>query len=159
MFHQSIARPLLWFILVQFSQGFVTQNNPRQNFHFIHSATKDSAVSVSSVEEASSILEKWDEHYNNENFSGKSLPEDVEKLRDILPSAVKLLNEAAREERDRDSALGRCMLGICASSTEQGITALKSWVTGLALPRGLLHGADKDGVPLQIEGGVYIKCK
>lgn len=49
------------------------------------------------------------------------------------------------------------MLGICASSLEEGIATLKSWVTSLQLPRGLLHGADKDGVQLQIDGGVYIK--
>ena len=49
------------------------------------------------------------------------------------------------------------MLGICASSPQEGIETLKSWVTALQLPRGLLHGMDKDGVPLQLEGGVYIK--
>jgi hypothetical protein len=49
------------------------------------------------------------------------------------------------------------MLGICASNIEEGVGALKSWVTNLQLPRGLLHGMDKDGVPLEFEGGVYIK--
>jgi len=56
-----------------------------------------------------------------------------------------------------DLAHGRCMLGICASSMHDGVEALKSFVTTLELPRGLLHGADKDGVPLEIEDGVYIK--
>ena len=49
------------------------------------------------------------------------------------------------------------MLGICASSLEEGIGTLKAWVTSLRLPRGLLHGADKDGVRVEIDGGVYIK--
>jgi hypothetical protein len=49
------------------------------------------------------------------------------------------------------------MLGICASSTQEGIGTLKAWVTSLQLPRGLLHGMDKDGIPIEIEGGVYIK--
>lgn len=49
------------------------------------------------------------------------------------------------------------MLGICASSAEEGLATLKSWVTGLQLPRGLLHGMDKDGEPIPIEGAVYIK--
>jgi hypothetical protein len=49
------------------------------------------------------------------------------------------------------------MLGICASLAEEGIATLKSWIANLELPRGLLHGMDKDGVPLQLDGGVYIK--
>lgn len=49
------------------------------------------------------------------------------------------------------------MLGICASSVQEGIATLKSWVANLNLPRGLLHGMDIDGVPLNIEGAVYIK--
>jgi Domain of unknown function (DUF1824) len=49
------------------------------------------------------------------------------------------------------------MLGICASTAQEGISTLKSWVTTLQLPRGLLHGMDQDGVPLQLDGGVYIK--
>mmetsp|Transcript_18639 Transcript_18639/g.46139 ORF Transcript_18639/g.46139 Transcript_18639/m.46139 type:complete len:146 (+) Transcript_18639:364-801(+) len=47
--------------------------------------------------------------------------------------------------------------GICASSMPDAVGALKSFVTTLDLPRGLLHGADKDGVPIEIEDGVYIK--
>lgn len=125
--------------------------------HRLSMAREDTSVSVNTVQEASQILYDWDEHFNKENFSGNSLPEEIEKLRNVLPDAVKLLNEAAREERGRDSTLGRCMLGICASSLEEGMATLKSWVTSLELPRGLLHGADKDGVPLEIEGGVYIK--
>jgi Domain of unknown function (DUF1824) len=49
------------------------------------------------------------------------------------------------------------MLGICASSAQVGIATLKSWVTNMNLPRGLLHGMDVDGVPFAIDGSVYIK--
>lgn len=51
----------------------------------------------------------------------------------------------------------RVMLGICASNAQEGIQTLKSWVSYLDLPRGLLHGMDQDGVPLQLDGAVYIK--
>lgn len=54
-------------------------------------------------------------------------------------------------------AYGRVMLGICAGSTEEAIQTLKEWVAGLKLPKGLLHGMDLDGVPIEIKGGVYIK--
>ena len=40
------------------------------------------------------------------------------------------------------------MLGICGSSVKECIGCLKSWVTNLDLPRGLLHGADVAGVPI-----------
>jgi Domain of unknown function (DUF1824) len=51
----------------------------------------------------------------------------------------------------------RVMLGICAPNAQEGIQTLKSWVSNLDLPRGLLHGMDQDGVPLQLDGAVYIK--
>ena len=121
------------------------------------SSSSSSSVEINTVQEASKVLEKWDQYFNKENFSGNAIPDDVEELRTVLPQALRVLNTAALEERTQDSTMGRCMLGICASSTEEGIATLKSWVTGLELPRGLLHGADEDGVPLEIEGGVYIK--
>lgn len=71
-----------------------------------------------------------------------------------------ILNEVAAHERSPldTAATGRCMLGICATTPDQGIVALKSWVTALQLPRGLLHGMDVDGVPLPFnDSGVYIK--
>ena len=112
-----------------------------------------------SVEKATQILSDWDKYYNKENNASKidSNDENVAKNRNQLPTAVHFLNKVASEERKRDMTLGRCMLGICASSAEEGVATLKSWVTTLDLPRGLLHGMDKDGVPLQLDGGVYIK--
>jgi len=120
-------------------------------------------VSQEKIMEATRILADWDRLYNPENKPGEDAVEDeVEdemrlRHRAILPDAVRVLNEKAREERKADASTGRCMLGICASSVEEGIATLKSWVSGLELPRGLLHGADKDGVPLEIPGAVYIK--
>ena len=113
---------------------------------------------ISSIEEASHILQEWDRHYNPDvDDLGQSF--DAETARLQLSEAVRVLSEKAAEEREKDSTQGRCMLGICASSTEEAVGTLKAWVTSLQLPRGLLHGMDKDGVPIEIEGGVYIKYK
>jgi hypothetical protein len=114
-------------------------------------------ASITSVEEASKILLDWDRNYNPE-VNAVTNPEVV-STRDLMIDAVRLLSVAATKERDQDITTGRCMLGICASSTEEGIATLKSWVSSLDLPRGLLHGADEDGVPLEIDGGAYIKYK
>lgn len=120
-------------------------------------------VSQEKIMEATRILADWDRLYNPETKPGEGAVEDeVEdemrlRHRASLPDAIRVLNEKAREERKADASTGRCMLGICASSVEEGIATLKSWVSGLELPRGLLHGADKDGVPLEIPGAVYIK--
>ena len=53
----------------------------------------------------------------------------------------------------------RVILGICADNAEAGVAALKAWVEGLRLPKGRLHGMDRDGVPLDMAGfgSVYIK--
>lgn len=113
-------------------------------------------ASVSSVDEASQILLEWDRNYNPDV---KDIDQDfdAEMSRLLLPEAVRVLTEKADKERNDDSTKGRCMLGICASSTVEAVSTLKSWVTSLQLPRGLLHGMDKDGVPIDIQGGVYIK--
>eukprot|EP00960_Hanusia_phi_P056479 763290-Hanusia_phi.AAC.1 len=53
----------------------------------------------------------------------------------------------------------RIMMGFCANSAQEGVGALQAWVSALRLPRGRLHGMDKDGVPLDMSsfGAVYIK--
>jgi len=73
--------------------------------------------------------------------------------RDPLAAATRALCSAARV---RD---GRVMLGICAGDAASGVAALKGWVAGLGLPKGLLHGMDVDGVPIDMStfGGVYLK--
>lgn len=108
------------------------------------------------IDEASGILKEWD----SKTGADKTASDEDGILPDLqkqLPEAILFLNSAATAERTQDSTKGRCMLGICGKSPEEAIAALKAWVTALELPRGLLHGMDKDGVPLQLEGGVYIK--
>ena len=112
-----------------------------------------SAFNAASIKDASEILQAWDT-FSNPDVSGSI---DISHQKSNLPDAVRLLNAAASQERLQDSTTGRCMLGICASSIQEGVGALKSWVTSLQLPRGLLHGMDQDGAPLDIAGGVYIK--
>ncbi|KAG7364633.1 DUF1824 domain containing protein [Nitzschia inconspicua] len=115
-------------------------------------------ATINSLDDATSILSEWDRLYNPDNNVESAQDDNViQEKRLSLAPAVRLLSEMATQERNADSTQGRCMLGICASSAEEGVATLKSWVTALNLPRGLLHGMDKDGVPLDLSGGVYIK--
>jgi len=79
--------------------------------------------------------------------------------RQQLQQAVSTLVQRAHEDRASDSSKGRIMLGICASNAAEALGGLKSWVSTLALPRGMLHGMDVDGVPIPPEelGSVYVK--
>ena len=76
-----------------------------------------------------------------------------------MKDALTTLTQMAHSERADDSAKGRIMLGICAENVAEALLGLKTWVSGLDLPRGLLHGMDVDGVPIDPEelGSVYIK--
>jgi len=107
------------------------------------------------VQQASQVLQEWDRLFNPE--SSESATKSMEDLFEDLEPSVRLLNQKATEMRQKDSTTGRVMLGICASSAVEGVETLKSWVTNLELPRGLLHGMDKDGVPIELDGAVYIK--
>jgi hypothetical protein len=51
------------------------------------------------------------------------------------------------------------MLGICASNAPEALWGLRSYVSSLNLPRGMLHGMDVNGVPIPPEdlGVVYVK--
>jgi Domain of unknown function (DUF1824) len=110
------------------------------------------------VAEASRLLSDWDRMYNvDTSILVQAESPETSALRARLPDAIRTLNNQATAERTTDAAKGRCMLGICASSASEGVATLKSWVSQLELPRGLLHGMDKDGVPLELNGGVYIK--
>ena len=122
---------------------------------WLQSPDEMEAPAIETVADASLLLAEWDRFFNPEAAGGNS--EVASKLKEHIPAAIRLLSDAAAEQRAQDSTQGRCMLGICASSMQEGVAALKSFVTTLELPRGLLHGADKDGVPLEIEDGVYIK--
>lgn len=79
--------------------------------------------------------------------------------RTSLQDAIKILVSVAHSEREIDSSKGRIMCGFCASNAPEALGGLKSWVNNLALPRGLLHGMDFDGVPIPVEelGAVYVK--
>ena len=79
--------------------------------------------------------------------------------RSLLRESIHTLIRRAHNERDRDSSLGRIMLGICASNAPEALGGLKSWVSNCMLPRGMLHGMDIDGTPIPVEelGSVYIK--
>ena len=127
------------------------------------------------IQKATEILSAWDRLYNpdnatkkkdnnnNNNDNNNDDDEDEKQsttallLGQQLSTAIQYCNAVARDERTADATQGRVMLGICAASAAQGIATLKSWVTALALPRGLLHGMDKDGVPIDLDGAVYIK--
>lgn len=137
------------------SSGWTKQRAARSSLS--ESESNMPVASITTVEDAAKILADWDKHYNPEVKSETIMNTDLVSTREVMNDAVRFLNAAATQERDKDSTKGRCMLGICASSTEQGVATLKSWVTSLELPRGLLHGMDKDGVALEIEGGAYIK--
>lgn len=52
---------------------------------------------------------------------------------------------------------GAVMLGLCADSADGGVAALRAWASALGLPRRLLHGLDRDGQPLVLDGPVFIK--
>ncbi len=62
--------------------------------------------------------------------------------RSALRDAVRTLTRMARTERESDSSKGRVMMGYCASNVPEALGGLKSWVTELDLPRGMLHGMD-----------------
>jgi hypothetical protein len=116
---------------------------------------------IDSIEEASRILSEFDKFYNPESPAAGSeqnddKDDDDHNNRQLVPS-IRFLSGIATDDRNRDSTTGRCMLGVCAPSAEVGLATLKAWVTALDLPRGLLHGMDKDGIPLDINGPVYIK--
>jgi hypothetical protein len=117
-------------------------------------------ASVDSVEEASRILSEWDSKSNPEITVQQELlyvDESMMGLRNALEPSIRLLSGIATDDRNLDPTQGRCMLGICAPNAQEGVAALKAWVTALALPRGLLHGMDKDGVPIDLSGAVYVK--
>mmetsp|Transcript_28688 Transcript_28688/g.53032 ORF Transcript_28688/g.53032 Transcript_28688/m.53032 type:complete len:276 (-) Transcript_28688:311-1138(-) len=79
--------------------------------------------------------------------------------RTSLQNAIRTLIHQAHLERAGDSSKGRIMLGICAANAPEALSGLKSWVSSIDLPRGMLHGMDIDGVPIPVEdlGAVYVK--
>lgn len=50
------------------------------------------------------------------------------------------------------------MMGICASSAADGIRTLKAWVGGMGLPRGRLHGMDRNGVAIPVSRRLTVEA-
>lgn len=141
---------------------FGTTRSAHSNPHFASyrlATSNDASISGNKdtdVQEATVLLTEWDMLYSKDERDNET-ESRLSQLRPLLAEAVTSLNQAATIERQQQADLGRCMLGICASSTKEGLQTLKAWVSKLELPRGLLHGMDVDGVPIEINGGVYIK--
>jgi hypothetical protein len=150
----------LFFLLCQWRStfSFVNQNLHVNQWRRQVAATPNSHASTMSIDEATYILSEWDRNYSvDRSLASWTSDISLDDAKQKLPEAVICLNNKATEERSLDSINGRVMLGICASTAEEGLATLKSWVPTLGLPRGLLHGMDEDGVPLQLDGAVYIK--
>jgi len=122
---------------------------------------------INSIDEASQILSKWDEQFvgaNPSSFDSNKLYDNINSINNdylytLLPDAVRYLNMVATKQYE-EVGKGRVILGVCANNAADGTRALKSWVTELQLPRGLLYGLDENGVPKKNIGnsnGLYLK--
>jgi len=143
-----------------------TETLPLQNY-----TPDDDSVLLLSVSEATRILEEFDgdvaKFAKEENIGmggGVSasiyyttLAEDA--LKRIAQAVCVLVNQANQEREEDYTSSGRVKLGICAEDCMEALGVLKSWVPSLKLPRGLLHGMDVDGVPIDTTsfGPAYIK--
>jgi hypothetical protein len=85
---------------------------------------------------------------------------DETQRRESTESAVTACTKPALGQSTRAlaSRASRVMLGICAADAQEGLSSLKTWTAELGLPKGKLHGMDKDGVPVDPpKGAVFIK--
>jgi len=85
---------------------------------------------------------------------------DETQRRESTESAVTACTKPALGQSTRAlaSRASRVMLGICAADAQEGLSSLKAWTAELGLPKGKLHGMDKDGVPVDPpKGAVFIK--
>lgn len=163
MFVRSFQRDFLAALFLLSSRfrstcSFIVHHQPSSVWQLQVTTTDNNFANSMTLDEATFILSEWDRNYNADS-SLASWTGDIElcDAKQKLPEAVILLNNIATSERARESTAGRVMLGICASSAQEGLATLKSWVSTLELPRGLLHGMDENGVPLELDGAVYIK--
>lgn len=147
-----VTRRLLFLLsfssYIVISQAFVTQQQRLSSFRSLATsfASETNDSSVTTITDATNLLAEYDRN-----------PSDSTTSKSDLATAVVCLNLQASRERQKDSTKGRVMLGICANDSTQGLATLKAWVNALELPRGLLHGMDVNGEPLEIQNGVYIK--
>eukprot|EP00978_Attheya_sp_CCMP212_P015180 scaffold39095_cov48-Attheya_sp.AAC.5 len=163
--HMTTTRPTTTLSLQQHHQNKYGRWNSLLRMT-ASSQPQDEATSTGtmSVKDATSLLQRYDKMMANL----KVAPEQDEDLENGLSKtelrmAVLTLNEAAARERNENfvpgegAGGGRVIMGICASNIQEGLTTLKAWTGGLELPKGLLHGMDVDGVPIQLDGPVYLK--
>ncbi|KAL7519951.1 hypothetical protein ACHAWX_004706 [Stephanocyclus meneghinianus] len=172
-------RPLAGFLSLLFLPSVTVHsftpslNTVRHHSYFFSSFTQ-STIETSNdnqIHNATQILQSYDSSQqlfiasdgNQGMGGGLSAYNHIRSLdassRTSLREAILTLVNQAHTERETDSSRGRIMLGICASNAPEALAGLKSYVTSLSLPRGMLHGMDIDGVPIPIEdlGSVYIK--
>jgi hypothetical protein len=101
-------------------------------------------ASLPSTRDADVVLKRFDDTQRKESTS------------DALTACTK--PALAQSTRALASRASRVMLGVCASDAAEGLSTLKSWTSELGLPRGKLHGMDRDGVPIDPpKGAVFIK--
>lgn len=123
-----------------------------------------------STDDATKILEEFDlkqatfvKDVSDKMTAGEASTKFVEDyngdLNSIREAVLSLTEYAAEERTSTDLKFGRVMLGICGLTVEECLSCLKSWVTNCSLPRGLLHGADVGGVPIDTStfGRAFIK--
>ena len=72
----------------------------------------------------------------------------IQEQNRALRSAVALLVSEAPTDQVR--------LGFLASDVREAKTALGEWVRALNLTRGLLTGADENGVPIEVPGPIFV---
>lgn len=80
---------------------------------------------------------------NPSSFDSNKLYDNINSINNdylytLLPDAVRYLNMVATKQYE-EVGKGRVILGVCANNAADGTRALKSWVTELQLPRGLLY--------------------
>ena len=102
------------------------------------------ASTLPSVRDADVVLKRFDDTQRKESTAS------------ALTACTK--PALAQSTRALASRASRVMLGVCASSADEGLSTLKSWTAELGLPKGKLHGMDRDGVPIDPpKGAVFIK--
>ena len=146
------------------------QSSTSQKSHVAPAVAK-TTITNDQIPDATRILQTYDQTQqsymktdgNQGMGGGTSALHYIQSLdsstRSKLQNAIRTLVYVAHSERDVDSSKGRIMCGFCASNAPEALAGLKSWVTNLDLPRGMLHGMDVDGVPIPVEelGAVYVK--
>ena len=132
---------LLWMLSVALQLPRIASHCPKSRSAATKRALKlkaaAAAIPTTEIVDAAELLRLRDKQ------CGCCPPTEDDEARD----AVRTLVAASREVR----------LGIAAPQQSAAVKALKEWVQALELTKGLLHGADVDGKPLEIIGNVFIK--